>query len=199
MSKQLPLRPHVGRSKQFSTSSTGSFAARPLRTESYSRRRSGRALRRAGKRLNQQVNRNADRFPRDFIFRLSVTEYENLRLQFATSSFGHGGRRSLPYAFTEHGAIMAATILNSERAIQMSIFVVRAFVRMREALAANQQIVAKLSELEGRLEGHDADIQQLVETIRELMAPAPRNARRIGFAAPSSSARAHRKAMRASA
>ena len=108
------------------------------------------------KRLNQQVNRNADRFPRDFIFRLSVTEYENLRLQFATSSFGHGGRRSLPYAFTEHGAIMAATILNSERAIQMSIFVVRAFVRMREALAANQQIVAKLSELEGRLEGHDA-------------------------------------------
>jgi len=151
------------------------------------------------KRLNQQVNRNADRFPRDFIFRLSVTEYENLRLQFATSSFGHGGRRSLPYAFTEHGAIMAATILNSERAIQMSIFVVRAFVRMREALAANQQIVAKLSELEGRLEGHDADIQQLVETIRELMAPAPRNARRIGFAAPSSSARAHRKAMRASA
>ena len=101
-----------------------------LRTESYSRRRSGRALRRAGKRLNQQVNRNADRFPRDFIFRLSVTEYENLRLQFATSSFGHGGRRSLPYAFTEQGAIMAATILNSERAIPMSIFVVRAFVRM---------------------------------------------------------------------
>jgi len=80
--------------------------------------------------LNQQVNRNADRFPRDFIFRLSVTEYENLRLQFATSSFGHGGRRSLPYAFTEQGAIMAATILNSERAIPMSIFVVRAFVRM---------------------------------------------------------------------
>src|SRR2546422_1894859 len=80
------------------------------------------------KRLNQQVNRNADRFPSDFLFRLSPAEYKNLRLQFATSRSSHGGRRSLPYAFTEHGAIMAATVLNSERAIEMSIFVVRAFV-----------------------------------------------------------------------
>ena len=100
------------------------------------------------KRLNQQVTRNVERFPADFRFRLSRKEYENLRLQFATSSLSHGGRRYLPYAFTEHGAIMAATVLNSERAIQMSIFVVRAFVRMREALAANQQIAAKLTELE---------------------------------------------------
>jgi len=87
----------------------------------------------------------------------------------------------LPYAFTEHGAIMAATVLNSQRAIEMSIFVVRAFVRMREALAANRQIVAKLTELESRLESHDADIQELVEAIRELMAPPARNGRRIGF------------------
>jgi len=93
---------------------------------------------------------------------LSPAEYKNLRLQFATSRSSHGGRRSLPYAFTEHGAIMAATVLNSERAIEMSIFVVRAFVRMREALAANQQIVAKLTELERRLENHDADIRELV-------------------------------------
>jgi hypothetical protein len=93
----------------------------------------------------------------------------------------------LPHAFTEHGAIMAATVLNSKRAIEMSIFVVRAFVRMREALIMNQQIVTKLSELEQRLESHDTDIQDLVEAIRELMAPEPANSRRIGFEAPSGS------------
>jgi len=128
------------------------------------------------KRLNQQVKRNIDRFPGDFVLQLSSAEYESLRLQIATSNEGRGGRRYLPYAFTEHGAIMAATVLNSTRAIEMSIFVVRAFVRMREALAANQQIVAKLTELECRLESHDADIQDLVEAIRELMAPSHRTA-----------------------
>src|SRR6266566_2124717 len=136
------------------------------------------------KRLNQQVKRNIDRFPGDFVLQLSSAEYESLRLQFATSNEGRGGRRYLPYAFTEHGAIMAATVLNSQRAIEMSIFVVRAFVRMREALAANRQIVAKLTELESRLESHDADIQQL-DAIRELMAPPARNGQRIGFVAPS--------------
>ena len=79
---------------------------------------------------------------------------------------------------------MAATVVNSKRAIEMSIFVVRAFVRMREAMAANQQIVAKLSDLEQRIESHDADIQELVETIRELMIPLPANKRRIGFDLP---------------
>ena len=104
-----------------------------------------------------------------------------MRSQIATSNNGRGGRRYLPYGFTEHGAIMAATVLNSKRAIQMSIFVVRAFVRMREALAANQQIVAKLLELEHRLENHDGTIQELVAAIRELMLPPPPNRRRIGF------------------
>ena len=136
------------------------------------------------KRLNQQVTRNVHRFPADFRFRLSRSEFENLRLQFATSSLAHGGRRYLPYAFTEHGAIMAATVLQSKRAIQMSIFVVRAFVRMREALAANQQIAAKLRELEHRLENHDGTIQELVAAIRELMLPPPPNRRRIGFQTP---------------
>ena len=139
------------------------------------------------KRLNQQVTRNSKRFPSDFLFRLSRAEHENLRLQIATSSSKHGGRRYAPVAFTEHGAIMAATVLNSKRAIEMSIFVVRAFVRMREALVANQQIVTKLSEIERRLEGHDFEIQELVDAIRELMAPLPANARRIGFEAPASS------------
>lgn len=144
------------------------------------------------KRLNQQVNRNADRFPDDFLFRLSPTEYKNLRLQIATSSSSYGGRRYLPYAFTEHGAIMAATVLNSERAVEMSIFVVRAFVRMREALASNQKIVAKLGELERRLETHDSDIQDLVEAIRELMVPPAPNRRRIGFQTPAVQAQ-HKK------
>ena len=133
------------------------------------------------KRLNEQINRNADRFPADFLFRLSAAEYEKLRSQIATSSSTHGGRRYLPYAFTEHGAIMAATVLNSERAVEMSIFVVRAFVRMREVLATNQQVVAKLAELEHRLESHDTDIQELVEAIRELMAPPAPGHRAIGF------------------
>ncbi len=127
------------------------------------------------KRLNQQVKRNIDRFPGDFVLQLSSAEYDSLRLQIATSNEGRGGRRYLPYAFTEHGAIMAATVLNSKCAIEMSIFVVRAFVRMREALAANQQIVAKLTELECHLETHDSDIQEVVEAIRVLMAPPPPN------------------------
>src|ERR1051325_4022931 len=145
------------------------------------------------KRLNEQIKRNAKRFPKDFLFRLSPAEYENLRSQNATSSSSHGGRRYLPHAFTEHGAIMAATVLNSKRAIEMSIFVVRAFVRMREALTANQQIVIKLSEIEKRLEGHDVELQDLVDAIRELMAPLPANSRRIGFEPPSGAAKGQSK------
>ena len=87
------------------------------------------------KRLNEQVKRNEERFPADFMFQLTPTEHEALRSQFATSKQGRGGRRYPPYAFTEHGAIMAATVLNSERAVEMSVFVVRAFVRLRESLS----------------------------------------------------------------
>jgi phage regulator Rha-like protein len=146
------------------------------------------------RQLNQQIKRNAGRFPADFLFQLSPTEYQHLRSHFVISNVGRGGRRYLPHAFTEHGAIMAATVLNSKRAIEMSIFVVRAFVRMRETLAANQQIVTKLSEIERRLEGHDAEIQELVDAIRELMAPLPANTRRIGFEAPANPARKNARA-----
>jgi phage regulator Rha-like protein len=139
------------------------------------------------KRLNQQVNRNADRFPRDFVFQLSAKEYKSLRLQFATSNSRRGGRRYLPYAFTEHGAIMAATVLNSERAVEMSIFVVRAFTRMREALATNQKVLAKLSDIEGRLQTHDAEIEQIIDAIREMMTPPAPNRGRIGFEIPAKS------------
>ena len=136
------------------------------------------------KRLNEQVKRNPKRFPPDFLFTLTAPEYDNLRSQTATSSSSHGGRRYLPHAFTEHGAIMAATVLNSKRAIEMSVFVVRAFVRMREAILDNQRIAAKLDELESRIDSHDGSIEELVEAIRELIAPLPANNRRIGFEAP---------------
>lgn len=141
------------------------------------------------KRLNEQIKRNPQRFPPDFLFTLSQEEYEDLRSQNATSSSAHGGRRYLPYAFTEHGAIMAASVLNSKRAVDMSIFVVRAFVQMRESLLVNRQVVSKLSELESRLDEHDGEIQGLVEAIRELMAPLPANDRRIGFEGPAHSAK----------
>src|SRR5271170_2807195 len=136
------------------------------------------------KRMNEQVKRNAQRFPRDFMFQLSANEEENLRSQFATSSSGHGGRRHLPYAFTEHGAIMAATVLSTQRAIEMSVFVVRAFVRLRDMLATNGKVAGKLAELERRLKGHDATIQAIIDAIHELMAPEPRKRRQIGFRVP---------------
>jgi phage regulator Rha-like protein len=136
------------------------------------------------KRLNEQVKRNQERFPPDFMFRLNAEESDALRSQTATSKTGRGGRRYAPYAFTEHGAIMAATVLNSERAVEMSVFVVRAFVRLREMLATNQQLASKIDELEQRLDTHDASIQELIEAIRELMAPEPAKGRRIGFQLP---------------
>ena len=137
------------------------------------------------KHLNQQVKRNRHRFPADFIFSLTKAEHASLRSQIVTSNPVRGGRRYLPYAFTEHGAIMAATVLNSKRAIEMSIFVVRAFVQMRQALVVNQHVVSKLSELEARVDSHDAEIQELVDAIRELLTPLPANNRRIGFEVPS--------------
>ena len=139
------------------------------------------------RQLNQQVKRNADRFPADFLFPVTAAECENLRSQNVISSPKHGGRRYLPHASTEHGAIMAATVLNSKRAIEMSIFVVRAFVQMRQTMAVNQHVVSKLAELEARLDSHDAEIQDLVEAIRELIAPLPANNRRIGFETPPAS------------
>jgi hypothetical protein len=133
------------------------------------------------KRLNEQVKRNVQRFPQDFMFQLSPTEDKNLRSQFATSRSVHGGRRHLHYAFTEHGAIMAATVLNSKRAIEVSVFVVRAFVRLRDMLATNRKVASKLVELERRLKGHDTVIQDIIGVIRDLMAPPRRKRTRIGF------------------
>ena len=137
------------------------------------------------KRLNEQVKRNRERFPDDFLFQLTKIEEADLQRQATAAQPGRGGRRYAPYAFTEHGAIMAATVLNSERAVEMSVFVVRAFVRLREMLSTNQQLAGKIDELEQRLDTHDASIQELIDAIRELMAPDPATGRRIGFELPS--------------
>jgi len=136
------------------------------------------------KRLNQQVNRNRERFPSDFMFQLTPREFAALRLQFATSNKKRGGRRSLPYGFTEHGAIMVATVLNSEQAIKMSVFVVRAFVRLRQVLAANREFADRINELEGRLEAHDGTIREIISAIKQLMNPSPSRRTRIGFTLP---------------
>ncbi len=133
------------------------------------------------KRLNEQVKRNKKRFPADFLFRLTREETEILRSHFATSNSGHGGRRYAPLAFTEHGAIMAATILNSARAVEMSVFVVRAFVRLREILNRNRELSARFTELEQRLNVHDESIHQIIAAIKQLMSPKVRPSRHIGF------------------
>jgi phage regulator Rha-like protein len=136
------------------------------------------------RQLNQQVKRNRGRFPADFMLRLTPKEDQILRSQIVISSEKHGGRRYPPYAFTEHGAIMAATVLNSKQAIEMSVFVVRAFVRMREMLAKNRQLAAKIDELDRRLETHDTAIQDIIDAIKELMLPEGPSKRKIGFQLP---------------
>ncbi len=136
------------------------------------------------KRLNEQTKRNRKKFPADFMFQLNPRENKSLRSQFATSNIGRGGRRSLPYAFTEHGAIMAATVLNSEQAVEMSVFVVRAFVRLRQMLAANRELAARIEELEEHLETHDGAIQEIFHVIKKLMNLPPRRRSKIGFTLP---------------
>ena len=135
------------------------------------------------KRFNEQIRRNRERFPPDFMFRLTSEEFNNLRSQFATSSTasGHGGRRHLPLVFTEHGAIMAATVLNSRRAVEISIYVVRAFVKHREMRASNKKFAKRLDELESRLTGHDENFRVVFETIKQLIATEETSKRKIGF------------------
>lgn len=133
--------------------------------------------------LNQSFKRHEERFPADFAFQLTPEEFAALISQIAISKKGRGGRRKLPWVFTEHGAIMLAALLNSERAVEMSVFVVRAFVQMREVLMGNKQLAAKLAELENRVGAHDEVIADLITAIRKLLeAPAEAKPRReIGF------------------
>jgi hypothetical protein len=135
--------------------------------------------------LNQAVNRNAERFPSDFMFRLNRKEFENWRSQFVISNPGAKmGLRRAPHAFTEHGALMVATVLNSRRAVETSLYVVRAFVRLREFLAAHKDLARRLDQHEKRLASHDQAITGLVRTIRHLMTRPEPKRRPIGFVVP---------------
>ena len=150
------------------------------------------------KRLNEQVKRNSRRFPPDFIFYLTNQEFNNLKSQNATSSSSNaewGGRRKRPLAFTEHGAVMAASILSSERAAAVSVYVVRAFVRMRNTLAAHKELATKLEELERRAAGlalkqdelsasTRAQFREVIEALRQLMSSSRTASRPIGFVTP---------------
>ena len=145
------------------------------------------------RRLNEQVRRNKARFPEDFIFELSPEEFANLKSQFATSSWG--GRRKLPLAFTEHGAIMAATVLNTPRAVEVSVYVVRAFVKLRELVGSHRELARRLDDLEQKTEAlamnHDTfsrntrnQLKQVFDALRELMTPPDPPKRPIGFINP---------------
>jgi hypothetical protein len=131
--------------------------------------------------LNKAVSRNLIRFPEDFMFRLTLDEWNFLRFQFGTSKAGRGGRRYLPFAFTEHGAIMLASVLNSPRAIEASIYVVRAFVLLRGVLASHKDLAQKLEELESKIEGHSEQIRDIIEAINQLVQMPEKPKPQIGF------------------
>ena len=130
------------------------------------------------KRLNEQVKRNRSRFPDDFMFQLTAEEVRSLRSQFATSKQGRGGRRYAPLVFTEQGIAMLSTVLNSERAIQVNIEIMRAFVRLREMIATHKELARKLEALEKR---YDAQFRVVFDAIRELTAPQRQRNARSGF------------------
>ena len=130
------------------------------------------------KSLTRQVRRNVERFPEDFMFRLTKDEF--LRCQIGTSSYG--GRRYLPYVFTQEGVAMLSSVVNSKRAVQVNIVIMRAFVKLREILSVHKELVYKLNELERKTGKHDVEIQSIFEAIRQLMASPPEKPRRmIGF------------------
>lgn len=132
------------------------------------------------KRLNEQVKRNSRRFPKDFMFQLTNEEYDSLRSQFATLKRGQH-RKYLTFAFTKHGTIMAASVLNSPQAIEMSVFVVRAFVRLREIFFTHKELAQKISALENRVSDHDTSIKSIILAIKQLMAIPQKTMKQIGF------------------
>ena len=141
-------------------------------------------------RLNEAVRRNRNRFPPDFMFQVTKEEVNhlkalsgagNLKSQIAISSSGWGGRRSRPYAFTEHGVAMLSSVLRSQRAVRVNIAIMRAFVRLRQTLALHKELASRLADLERKIESHDEGIRTLFEAIRQLMAPPEKKLRSIGF------------------
>ena len=128
---------------------------------------------------NKAVKRNAERFPTDFMFQLDAEEVANLKFQFGISSWG--GRRRRPYAFTEQGVAMLSSVLNSGRAVDVNIAIMRAFVKLRATLDTNRELARKFAELERRVGKHDDEIAAILEAIRQLMAPPEKRQREIGF------------------
>ena len=132
------------------------------------------------KRLNEQVKRNLGRFPGDFMFRLSAVEFSDLKSQNATSSWG--GRRTTPFAFTEHGVLMLSSILSSERAVSVNIQIMRIYTRMREMILTHKDILLQLEKIEKIVIGHDDDIRLIFDYVKQLIqAPVPVTRPRIGF------------------
>ena len=129
--------------------------------------------------LIQAVKRNINRFPLDFMFQMRKEEFNVLRSQFVTSSWG--GRRYLPYAFTEQGIAMLSSVLNSERAIQVNIAIMRVFVKLKEMLSTHKELARKLSQLEQKFEKHDSEIRSIFEAIRQIMMPVEQGNKKIGF------------------
>jgi hypothetical protein len=131
--------------------------------------------------LNQAVKRNPTRFPSRFMFQLTAEEVSNLKSQFVTSSWG-GARRALPYAFTEHGAVMMAAVLNSQRAVQMSLHVVQAFVNLGHLMMEHKELSKKIEALEGKVGKYDKQLQEVIGAIRMMFAPPNPEDRKIkGF------------------
>ena len=133
-------------------------------------------------RLNEQVKRNIARFPADFMFQLTKEEFENLKSQNATSSWG--GRRKLPFAFTEHGVLMLSSVLNSERAVGVNIQIMRIYTKMREMLMTNQEVLLKLEQLERQTFQNSDDIQMIFTALKKLLNPPQEPRPRIGFRRP---------------
>ena len=134
------------------------------------------------KNLNKAVNRNIERFPEDFMFQLTKEEFDNLRFQIGTSSSGYGGRRYLPYVFTEHGVAMLSSVLNSARAVEMNILIIRAFIKLRELIASHKDLADRIEKLEANQDQHASVINILAEEIDNLKLPPPESPRkRIGF------------------
>ena len=133
-------------------------------------------------RFNEAVKRNDDRFPADVRFQLTREEVAHLISQNAISSSGHGGLRKLPWVFTEHGSLMAATVLKSPRAVQMSLYLVRAFVQMREQITSNLSVLRRLAEIDKKLLEHDVVLREVIERLQPLINPAPEKPKpKIGF------------------
>ena len=134
------------------------------------------------KRLNEQVRRNIDKFPIDFMFQLTKEEFSNLKSQIATSSSGWGGRRKPPMVFTDHGALQAANVLNSSQANKMSVFIIRAFIHLREIALTNAKLARKVDQLEQRVSDHDEILLEIIQEIKKLIdSPKPTEKESIGF------------------